>query len=297
MKRHRAAGPIGFGATVLVGDAERGSPRPAPRGVGGEPRTRRRPSRDTRTDRPVDVPSGRPERDPGGRRHIAWSPARLSAAVSAIRSGPGPVACERPFDDEVAFFAAMGDRREVRAGAALVHRGTSAPDVHLVERGAIAVLGDHGGRRPILSFALCRELCYAVPALLHEAPWDAVAVRDATVLTMPADVFAAAVRKQWVARWTTRTMTWLAAVGARVADLDVPDPAAQVAALLLRTRGDVAAEPCRRTIADLLDVDDATIRHVLDQLRSAGAIRLSAGRVSVARPEVLRAAAAGTARS
>lgn len=300
MKRYRAAGPSRFGTTALAGDTERGSPSNGPRGVGSEPVTRvgRRPStRDTVGEHPVDVPSRRSERDTSDRRHIAWSTARLSAAVSAIRCGPGPVASEQPFDDEVAFFAAMGNRRDVRAGAALVHRGGSAPEVHLVERGAVGVLGDHGGRRPILAFALCRELCYAIPALLHEAPWDAVAVTDATVITVPADVFSAAVRERWVDRWTTRTMTWLAAVGARVADLDMPDPAAQVAALLLRIRGDFAAEPCRRTIADLLDLDDATTQRVISHLELIGAVRLSAGRISVARPEVLREATAGATRS
>lgn len=300
MKRYRAASPTEFGVTALAVDNERGSPSNGSRGIGSEPVTRvgRRPStRDAVGEHPVDVPSRRSERDTSSRRHIAWSPARLSAAVSAIRCRPGPVASEQPFDDEVAFFAAMGNRRDVRAGAALVHRGSSAPEVHLVERGAIAVLGDHGGRRPILAFALRRELCYAIPALLHEAPWDAVAVTDATVITVPTDVFTAAVREYWVDRWTTRTMTWLAAVGARVADLDVPDPAAQVAALLLHIRGEFAAEPGRRTIADLLDLDDATVRCVLDHLELVGAVRLSAGRISVAGPEVLRGAAAGTARS
>ncbi|MPZ78905.1 MAG: cyclic nucleotide-binding domain-containing protein [Actinophytocola sp.] len=208
------------------------------------------------------------------------------------------MASEQPLGDEVAFFADMGSRRDVRAGVALVRRGTPVREVHLVERGAVAVLGDHGGRRPILAFALRRELCCAIPALLHEAaPWDAVAVTDASVITVPTDVFTAAVRERWVDRWTTRTMTWLAAVGACVAHLDESDPDAQVAALLLRTRGERAEEPCRRTIADLLDLDDATIRGVLDHLELLGAIRLAGGHISVARPEILRGAVAGTSRS
>ncbi len=171
-------------------------------------------------------------------------------------------------------------------------------EVHLVERGAVAVIGDHSGRRPILAFALRHELCCPVPALLHQAvPWDAVAVTDAAVITVPADVFTAAVQERWVDRWTTRTLAWLAEVGACVADLDEPDPAAQIAALLLRTRGEVSADLCRQTIADLLDLDDATIRDVLRRLELLGAVRLSGGRISVARPEILRGAVVGIHRS
>jgi CRP-like cAMP-binding protein len=170
--------------------------------------------------------------------------------------------------------------------------------VDLVERGAVAVIGDYRGRRPILAFALRHELCCAVPALLHEpVPWDAVAVTDAAVITVPADVFTAAVRERWVDRWTTRTLAWLAEVGAGVAVLEEPDPAAQVAALLLRSRGEVSADLCRQTIADLLDLDDATIRDVLGRLELLGAVRLSGGRISVARPEILRGAVVGIHRS
>ena len=123
-------------------------------------------------------------------------------------------------------------------------------EVHLVERGAVAVLGDQCGRRPILDFALPREVCSAVAALLRQAvPWDAVAVTDAAVIAVPADVFTAAVQERWVERWTTRTLTWLAEIGLRVEDLDDPEPAGQVAALLLRAHGEYSAEPCRRTIA------------------------------------------------
>jgi CRP-like cAMP-binding protein len=208
------------------------------------------------------------------------------------------VANEQPFGDEIAFFAAVGNRREVRAGVALAHRGTPTREVHLVERGAVAVLGDHVGRRPILAFALPRELCSAVPALLRQpAPWDVVAVTDAAVVAVPADVFSAAVRERWVDRWTTRTLAWLAAVGASVAHLDESEPAAQVAALLLRSHGEFSAELCRRTIADLLDLDDATIRDVLGRLELRGAVRLSGGRISVVRPEILREAVSATRHS
>jgi CRP-like cAMP-binding protein len=191
----------------------------------------------------------------------------------------------------------MGSRRDVRAGDALVHRDTPMREVHLVERGAVAVLGDYGGRRPILAFALRRELCCAVPALLQQpAPWDVVAVTDAAVVAVPADVFTAAVHERWADRWTTRTLAWLAGVGASVADLDESEPAAQVAALLLRSHGEFSAELCRRTIADLLDLDDATIRDVLGRLELLGAVRLSGGRISVVRSEILRGAVAATRR-
>jgi CRP-like cAMP-binding protein len=162
-------------------------------------------------------------------------------------------------------------------------------EVYLVESGAVAVLDDRGDRRPILAFALPREVCCAVPALLRQAvPWDAVAVTDAAVLAVPADVFTSVVRERWVDRWTTRTLTWLAEVGSRVAELDEPDSAAQVAALLLRSGGEFSMELCHRTIADLLDLDDSTMREVLSRLEMLGAVRLSGRHISVAQPERLR---------
>jgi hypothetical protein len=154
----------------------------------------------------------------------------------------------------------------------------------------LAVIGDHGGRHPIVAFALRHELCSAVPALLHEAmPWDAVAVMDSSVITVPADVFTSAVRDRWVDRWATRALTWLAEVGTWMADLDQPAPEAQTAALLLRFRGTYSQELCRRTIADLLDLDDIMTREVLGEFERLGAVRHSEGRISVVRPELLRA--------
>ena len=228
-------------------------------------------------------------------RRVGWSRARLAAAVSMTRCVRGAGVSNQLLVDELDFIAATGSRGEVRAGTALVHRGSRMPEVHLVERGAVAVLGDHGGRRPILDFALRRELCCAVPVLLHQnAPWDAVAVTDGVVVTMPADVFTSAVRERWVDRWTTRALTWLAEVGARVGDVDESDPAAQVAELLLRARGEFAVEPCRRTIADLLDLDDSSVREILGRLEMLEAIDLSGGRVAIVRTDILRAVSADT---
>lgn len=300
MKRDRTAGPAGLGRRTLVVDTESVSSSRGPRGE-GEPVagvSRRVSTLAAAGVRLAGASTGSSEHAASGRHRVGWSQSRLSAAVSATRCRRGRVASEQPLDDEVEFFSAVGIRRDVPAGVGLVHRGTPMPEVHLVERGAVAVLGDHRGRRPILAFVLRREVCCAVPALLHEAaPWDAVAVTDASVITVPVDVFTAAVHERWVDRWTTRTLAWLAEVGACAADLDEPDPAAQVAALLLRSRGEVSADLCRRTIADLLDLDDATIRDVLGRLEFLGAVRLSDGRISVARPEILRGAVVGIHRS
>jgi CRP-like cAMP-binding protein len=196
------------------------------------------------------------------------------------------------------FFMCVGSRRELCAGSALAHRGSPVGEVHLVERGAVAVLGNQFGRRPIVDFALPREVSSAIPALLRQAaPWDAVAVTDTAVIAVRADVFTAAVQERWVDRWTTRTLAWLAEVGLRVEGLDDPEPAGQVAALLLRTSGEHSAEPCRRTISDLLDLDDATVRDVLAGLKGIGAVEASGGRISIARPEILRRVVAGGARA
>jgi CRP-like cAMP-binding protein len=224
----------------------------------------------------------------------SWSTARLSAAVSATRFGAESAANERSLGDEIDFFVEKGSRRHVQAGAPLVRRGSPMEEVHLVARGAVAVLGDHDGRRPILQFVLPNEVCCAIPALLRQAaPWDAVAVTDAALIALPADVFTAAVQERWVERWSNRTLTWLAGVGSRVADLDQPEPVGQVAALLLRARGESSAEQCRRTIADLLDLDDATVRDALARLTNIGAVELSDGRISIARADKLRRVVAG----
>jgi CRP-like cAMP-binding protein len=231
--------------------------------------------------------------DPGSRYRSSWSTARLSAAVAATRLGRGRVAVDRPLRDEIEFFAAMGTRHEVACGTALVRRGTAMGEVHLVQRGAVAVIGKHGGRRPILSFAVRSEFCCAVPALLEEpAPWDAVTVMGSSVITVPTAHFAAAVRERWVDRWSTRTLSWLAEIGARIADLDERNLTGQAAALLLRHRGELSLNLCSRTIADLLDIDDETVRRVLAELERLGAVRLAGRRVSVAQLEILQATVA-----
>ena len=166
-------------------------------------------------------------------------------------------------------------------------------EVHLVQRGAVAVIGKQGRRRPILSFAVRSEFCCAVPALLQEpAPWDAVTVMGSSVITVPITHFSAAVREKWVDRWSTRTLSWLAEIGTRIADLDERNLTGQAAALLLRHRRELSLDLCSRTMADLLDAEDDAIRRVLAELERRGAVQIVSGRVSVARPEVLQATVA-----
>jgi CRP-like cAMP-binding protein len=292
VKRDRAPTRVGLGGGTLVVPPETVSPSHRLHAGEGEPAAgvgRRAPASEVTGAKPTGTLPGHSAHDAGARQHVAWSKTRWSAAVSATRHGRKRMAMEQPFGDEIAFFAARGNRRHVQAGATLVHRGTPMNEVHMIERGAVAVVADQGDRRPILAFAVRHELCCAIPALLHEAaPWNAVAVTETAVIAVPAEVFTAAVHEHWVDRWATRTMTWLAEVGARVADLDEPEPAAQVAALLLRLRAEVSTELCRRTIADLLDLDAATVRDVLRRLELVGAVQTSGGRISVARPEILR---------
>lgn len=300
MKRDRTLGPTELPGRMPVVDTEFVSPGRgvcdlAPESV---PNAGTRVATQAGTNAHPAGAASKPSRNDAGACHqVAWSNARLSAAVSAIRSGLGRMPSERPFGDEVGFFAALGSRRDMPAGTALVRRGAPMREVYLVERGAVAVLGDHRGRRPILAFALRREFCSAIPALLHQpAPWDAVAVTDAAVIAMPTEEFTGAVHERWVDRWTTRTLTWLAEVGARVADLDESDPSAELAGLLLRSRSEHSAALCLRTIADLLDLDDATVRAVIGRLEMLGAVRVSGRRISVVRPELLREAVAATPR-
>jgi len=171
-------------------------------------------------------------------------------------------------------------------------------EVHLVQRGAVAVVSKHGARRPILSFAVPSEFCCAIPALLHEsAPWDAVTVMRSSVITVPTARFTAAVRERWVDRWSTRTLSWLAEVGARMADLDERNLTGQTAALLLRHRGELSLDLCSQTIADLLDADDEAIRPILAAFEQLGAVRIAGRRVSVARPELLQTTVAAARRS
>lgn len=240
-----------------------------------------------------------PQRSTGGHRYrSSWSKARLSAAVAATRSARARVPIDEPLRDEIEFFTAIGTQHDVPSGATLVRRGQPMGEVHLVQQGAVAVIGDHGGRRPILTFAMPSELCCAVPALLHEAaPWDAVTVIDSSVITVPTSRFTAAVRERWVDRWSTRALSWLAGIGTRVADLDGDDLDGQVAALLLRHRGELSVDLCRRTIADVLDIDDGAIRRVVGELVHLGAVQLANSRVVVTRPEILRAIVAAGRRN
>jgi CRP-like cAMP-binding protein len=223
----------------------------------------------------------------------SWSTGRLAAAVAATRQGRGRAAIDQPLGDEIEFFSRLGTRREVACGTRLVRRGKPMGEVLLVRRGAVAVIGEQGGRRPILSFAVGSEFCCPIPALLQEpAPWDAVAVMSSSVFTVPTAQFTQAVHERWVDRWSTRTLSWLAEVGARIGDLDERSLTGQVAALLLRHRGEHSLDLCSRTMADLLDVEDQAIRSVLADLERLGAVRLTRGRVIVAQPGILLTTAA-----
>jgi CRP-like cAMP-binding protein len=233
----------------------------------------------------------------GSRYRRAWSTTRLAAAVAATRSGRGRAAIDQPLRDEIEFFLRTGTRHEFPCGVALARSGTPMSEVHLVQRGAVAVIGRKGRRRPILSFAVQSEFCYPIPALLQEpAPWDAVTVTSSSVITVPTADFAAAVRERWADRWSTRTLSWLAEIGMRIGDLDERSVTGQAAALVLRHRGEFSLDLCSRTIADLLDLDDETVRDVLAELERLGAVRLTDDRVIVARPEILQATVAATRR-
>ena len=226
----------------------------------------------------------------------AWSPDRLSAAIAAARLPGGRTAIERPLRDELEFFASSGVRREVAHGVTLVRGGEKIREVSLIVRGAVAVVGDRGERRPILGFKMPNHLCGPVPVLLHEpALWDAVTVTRSTVITVPAARFSAAVRDHWVERWSTRSLSWLATMGARSADLDC-DLTGQAAALLLRHRGEMPVTLCRRTIADLLDAEEGAIEPILRRFERLGAVRIREGRIAVSQVEILRATVASARR-
>jgi len=226
----------------------------------------------------------------------AWSPARLSAAVAAARPPGGRVPVDRLLGDELEFFGSIGVRRELSRGDTLIHGGEKVCEVHLIVGGAVAVLLARDGRRPILGFRMPDELCCAVPALLREpAVWDVVTVTASSVITVPAALFSAAVRDRWVDRWSTRSLSWLAAMGARSADLDC-DLNGQVAALLLRHRQEIPVAVCRQTLADLLDADEGTIGLLLLDFERLGAVRVKAGRITVTQVEILKSTVAAARR-
>lgn len=232
----------------------------------------------------------------GIRYRRAWSPARLSAAVAAARPPGARAPSDRLLDDELEFFSSTGVRSDVSYGTTLIDAGHKLQEVHLILRGAAAVVSDRGGRRPILGFTRPNELCCPVPVLLREpALWGAVTVTDSSVITVGAARFAAAVRDRWAARWSTRSLSWLAAMGARSADLDC-DLTGQTAALLLRHRGELPTALCRQTIADVLDADEQSIDGILFHFERLGAVRLRGDRIAVTRVDTLRSTVAAARR-
>jgi hypothetical protein len=251
----------------------------------------------SRTDMRDDAPEGTRPPEVGNRYSRAWPPDRLTSAIAAARLPGGRTGIERPLADEVEFFATFGARRDVAHGVPLVRGGETVREVHLLVRGAVAVVSDRGERRPILGFKSPNQLCGPVPVLLHEpALWDAVTVVKSTVMTVPAARFSAAVRDRWADRWSTRSLSWLAAMGARSADLDC-DLTGQAAALLLRHRGELPVALCRRSIADLLDADEPAIEPILQGFERVGAVRLRNGRIAVTQVEILKATVAAARRA
>ncbi len=248
--------------------------------------------------RPDDAPHDGWRRPGGGTRYSrAWSSDRLSAAVAATQLPGGRTAIERPLGDELEFFASIGVRRDLAHGVTIVHGGEAIREVHLIVRGAVAVVGDRGERRPILGFKMPNHLCGPVPVLLHEpALWDSVTVMGSTVLSVPAARFSAEVHDRWVDRWSTRSLSWLAAMGARSADLDC-DLTGQAAALLLRHREEMPVALCRRTLVDLLDADERAIERILRGFERVGTVRMTDGRIAVTQVEILRATVAAARRA
>lgn len=237
-----------------------------------------------------------PSPDSGTRYRRAWSPARLSAAVAAARPPGGRAPIDRLLDDELEFFASTGVRSDLPHGTTLIDTGHKVQEVHLILQGAVAIVSDRGGRRPILGFTMPSALCCPVPVLLHEpALWGAVTVTDSSVITVRAAHFSAAVRDRWADRWSTRSLSWLAAMGARSADLDC-DLTGQTAALLLRHRWELPVALCRQTIADLLDADERSIEAVLLHFQRLGAVRLRGGRIAVTRVATLKSTVAAARR-
>jgi CRP-like cAMP-binding protein len=234
--------------------------------------------------------------DVGVRYRHAWSQARLSAAVALAPPPGGRAPRDGPLSDEIEFFTSIGAQRDLSYGVTLVHGGENVREVHLVVRGAVAVVSDRDERRPILGFTVPDEICGPVPVLLREpALWDAVTVTESSVITVPAARFSAEVRDRWMDRWCTRSLSWLAAMGARSADLDC-DLTGQVAVLLLRHRAEIPVALCRRTIADLLDADEETIGPILLDFERLGAVRLRSGRIAVTQVEILRSTVAAARR-
>jgi CRP-like cAMP-binding protein len=232
----------------------------------------------------------------GIRYRSAWSPGRLSAAVAAALPPGARPPVDGLLDDELEFFASIGVRSDLAHGTTLIDAGQKIQEVHLIVQGAAAVVSDRGGRRPILAFALPNELCCPVPVLLHErALWGAVTVTDSTVITVEAAQFSAAVRDRWVDRWSTRSLSWLASMGARSADLDC-DLTGQTGALLLRHRWELPVALCRQTIADLLDAGEESVEAILFHFELLGAVRLRNGRMAVTQVETLKSTVAAARR-
>jgi hypothetical protein len=123
---------------------------------------------------------------------------------------------------------------------------------------------------------------------------DAVTVTESSVITVAAARFSAEVRDRRVDRWSTRSLSWLAAMGARSTDLDC-DFTGQVAVLLLRHRAEPVAR-CRRTIADFLDADEGTRGPNLLDFERLGAVRLRSGRIAATQVEILRSTVAAARR-
>lgn len=218
--------------------------------------------------------------------HTPWSARRLSAAIAATRHRSH--GSRRALHDEIEFFTAHGAERRVASGTSIVHSGRRVGEVHLIRDGAFAVMNRMGDRWPILDIAVPDEICCPLSLFLGEpAPWEAVAVVDSSVVSMPADRFCAAVRDRWTDRWSTRTLNMLAEIGARVADLDARDLAGQAAALLLRLHGETSVVLCRETMCDLLDVDPGTATRVIAEFERLGAVELTGDRIRVSDAKVL----------
>jgi hypothetical protein len=124
-----------------------------------------RPQADARTEA---AREGDLRRDVGVRYRRARSQARLPAAVAAAPPPGGRAPIDGPLSDEIELFTSIGAQRDLSRGVTLIHGGENVGEVHLILRGAVAVLSDRDERRPKRGFTVPDAMCCPVPVLPRE---------------------------------------------------------------------------------------------------------------------------------
>lgn len=207
------------------------------------------------------------------------------------------LACPVLLAPELAKLRAVCDLCHVAAGRAIFKEGETVADVRIVAQGRVKLTRLVRGRSVTVMLLRAGGVLGDV-SLLSRTPscYDAIAVTDVSLLTLPAPRFTAMLGELpgFAAYWVGVSAGCLASLERRVVELLAGDVHSQVAAVILQRLGrGRSVDATQQTIADLLGVQRTSVSRALRDLGDRGVVTVRYSRIDVVDRTALRRVAFG----